>query len=79
MIRLFANMMAGHAIAVAITCIIFLVASQAVAVQLSMSALSVIMSIHDVPRVSGMLHPGNGVHMLSAVFIGLARVEPEHE
>ena len=42
MIRLFANMMAGHAIAVAITCIIFLVASQAIAVQLSMSVLSVI-------------------------------------
>ena len=45
MIRLFANMMAGHAIAVAITRIIFLVATQAVAVQLSTSALSVRMSI----------------------------------
>ena len=80
MIRLFANMMAGHAIAVAITCIIFLVASQAVAVQLSMSALSVIMSIFMmcleclVCFIQAM-----GFTMLSAVFIGLARVEPEHE
>ena len=80
MIRLFANMMAGHAIAVAITCIIFLVASQAVAVQLSMSALSVLMSIFMmcleclVCFIQAMVFT-----MLSAVFIGLARVEPEHE
>ncbi len=80
MIRLFANMMAGHAIAVAITCIIFLVATQAVAVQLSMSALSVIMSVFMmcleclVCFIQAMVFT-----MLSAVFIGLARVEPAHE
>ena len=80
MIRLFANMMAGHAIAVAITCIIFLVASQAIAVQLSMSVLSVIMSIFMmcleclVCFIQAMVFT-----MLSAVFIGLAKVEPEHE
>ena len=80
MIRLFANMMAGHAIAVAITCIIFLVASQAIAVQLSMSFLSVIMSIFMmcleclVCFIQAMVFT-----MLSAVFIGLAKVEPEHE
>lgn len=80
MIRLFANMMAGHAIAVAITCIIFLVASRAVAVQMSMSVLSVIMSIFMmcleclVCFIQAMVFT-----MLSAVFIGLARVKPEHE
>ena len=80
MIRLFANMMAGHAIAVAITCIIFLVASQAIAVQLSMSALSILMSIFMmcleclVCFIQAMVFT-----MLSAVFIGLARVEPAHE
>ena len=80
MIRLFANMMAGHAIAVAITCIIFLGASQAIAVQLSMSFLSVIMSIFMmcleclVCFIQAMVFT-----MLSAVFIGLAKVEPEHE
>ncbi len=80
MIRLFANMMAGHAIAVAITCIIFLVAAQSVAVQTSMSALSIIMSIFMmcleclVCFIQAMVFT-----MLSAVFIGLARVEPAHE
>ena len=80
MIRLFANMMAGHAIAVAITCIIFLVASQAVAVQLSMSGLSIIMSIFMmcleclVCFIQAMVFT-----MLSAVFIGMARMEPAHE
>lgn len=78
MIRLFANMMAGHAIALAITCIIFLVAGKALAVALSMSALSVIMSIFMmcleclVCFIQAMVFT-----MLSAVFIGLARVEPE--
>ena len=80
MIRLFANMMAGHAIAIAITCIIFLVAGKVIAVQLSMSTLSVLMSIFMmcleclVCFIQAMVFT-----MLSAVFIGLARVQPEHE
>ena len=79
MIRLFANMMAGHAIALAITSIIFLVASKALAVALSMSALSVIMSVFMmcleclVCFIQAMVFT-----MLSAVFIGLAKAEPEH-
>ena len=79
MIRLFANMMAGHAIALAITCIIFLVASKALVVFFSMSVLSVVMSIFMmcleclVCFIQAMVFT-----MLSAVFIGLARVEPEH-
>jgi len=80
MIRLFANMMAGHAIALAITSIIFLVVSKALAVALSMSALSVIMSVFMmcleclVCFIQAMVFT-----MLSAVFIGLARVNPKHE
>lgn len=79
MIRLFANMMAGHAIALAITCIIFLVASKAMVVFFSMSVVSVVMSIFMmcleclVCFIQAMVFT-----MLSAVFIGLARVEPEH-
>lgn len=79
MIRLFANMMAGHAIALAITCIIFLVASKTMAVFLSMSAVSVVMSIFMmcleclVCFIQAMVFT-----MLSAVFIGLAKAEPEH-
>ena len=77
--RIRANMMAGHAIALAITCIIFLVASKAMVVFFSMSVVSVVMSIFMmcleclVCFIQAMVFT-----MLSAVFIGLARVEPEH-
>lgn len=80
MIRLFANMMAGHAIAVAITCIIFMMASAGMGMLVGMGALSVVMSIFMmcleclVCFIQAMVFT-----MLSATFIGLARVEPEHE
>ncbi len=80
MIRLFANMMAGHAIALALTCIIFLVATKAVAVFVGMTAVSVLMSIFMmclevlVCFIQAMVFT-----MLSATFIGLARAVPEGE
>ncbi len=80
MIRLFANMMAGHAIAVAITCIIFLMATAGAGMLIGMGALSIVMSIFMmcleclVCFIQAMVFT-----MLSATFIGLARVEPEHE
>ncbi len=80
MIRLFANMMAGHAIAVAIICIIFMMASAGAGMLAGMGALSVLMSIFMmcleclVCFIQAMVFT-----MLSATFIGLARVEPEHE
>ncbi len=81
MIRLFANMMAGHAIAVAMPCIIFLVASMSAGVFYSMSAVSVIMAIFMmcleclVCFIQAMVFT-----LLSSVFIGMARAVPEgHE
>ena len=81
MIRLFANMMAGHAIAVAMPCIIFLVASMSVGVFYSMSAVSVLMAIFMmcleclVCFIQAMVFT-----LLSSVFIGMARAVPEgHE
>ena len=80
MIRLFANMMAGHAIAVAMPCIIFLVASMSAGVFFSMSAVSVIMAIFMmcleclVCFIQAMVFT-----LLSSVFIGMAKAEPEHE
>ena len=80
MIRLFANMMAGHAIALALTCIIFLVATKAVAVFVGMTVVSVLMSIFMmclevlVCFIQAMVFT-----MLSATFIGLARAVPEGE
>ena len=81
MIRLFANIMAGHAIAVAMPCIIFLVATMAAGVFYSMSAVSIIMSIFMmcleclVCFIQAMVFT-----LLSSVFIGMARAVPEgHE
>ncbi len=81
MIRLFANMMAGHAIAVAMPCIIFLVASMTAGVFYSMSTVSVLMSIFMmcleclVCFIQAMVFT-----LLSSVFIGMARAVPEeHE
>jgi len=80
MIRLFANMMAGHAIAVAMPCIIFLVATMSAGVFYSMSAVSVIMAIFMmcleclVCFIQAMVFT-----LLSSVFIGMAKAEPEHE
>jgi len=81
MIRLFANIMAGHAIAVAMPCIIFLVASMTAGVFYSMSAVSVLMSIFMmcleclVCFIQAMVFT-----LLSSVFIGMARAVPEeHE
>ena len=79
MIRLFANIMAGHAIAVAMPCIIFLVATMTAGVFYSMSAVSIIMSIFRmcleclVCFIQAMVFT-----LLSSVFIGMAKAEPEH-
>lgn len=78
MIRLFANMMAGHAIILSLTCIIFIVGSMSIGVFLGMSAMSVLMSIFMmmlellVCFIQSMVFT-----MLSATFIGLARVKGE--
>ena len=74
MIRLFANMMAGHAIAVSLVCIIFIVASKALAVLIGMSVLSIVMAVFMmllecmVCFIQAMVFT-----MLSSIFIGLAR------
>ncbi|MDD4533248.1 MAG: F0F1 ATP synthase subunit A [Prevotella sp.] len=78
MIRLFANMMAGHAIALSLTCIIFVVAAIGGATFLGMSAISVVMSIFMmclellVCFIQAMVFT-----MLSSIFIGLARAKAE--
>jgi len=73
-IRLFANMMAGHAIAVSLVCIIFIVMSKALAVMIGMSVLSIVMAVFMmllecmVCFIQAMVFT-----MLSSIFIGLAR------
>ena len=80
MIRLFANIMAGHAIAISLVCIIFLVSAKSIGVFLGMSGVSVIMSVFmSTLEVLVCFIQAMVFTMLSAIFIGLARTEPEHE
>ena len=80
MIRLFANIMAGHAIAISLVCIIFLVSAKSIGVFLGMSGVSVIMSVFmSTLEVLVCFIQAMVFTMLSAIFIGLARTVPEHE
>jgi F-type H+-transporting ATPase subunit a len=79
MIRLFANILAGHAIVLGLTCIIFLTVNLGVAMNTGMTALSVIMTIFiDCVELLVAYIQAYVFTMLSAVFIGLSQVEPHH-
>lgn len=79
MIRLFANMMAGHAIALSLTCIIFIMFKLNVFAGASMTVVSVLMSIFMMLlEVLVCFIQALVFTMLSAVFISLAHVK-EHE
>ncbi len=79
MIRLFANMMAGHAIAISLSCIIFIMFALNFFAGVGMTVVSVLMSVFMmllevlVCFIQAMVFT-----MLSAVFISLAHVH-EHE
>ena len=79
MIRLFANVFAGHSIVLGLTCMIFITVKLGTAMNMGMTALSVVFSVFIafveilVAYIQAYIFT-----MLSAVFIGLARVEPHH-
>ena len=78
MIRLFANMMAGHAIALSITCVIFVAATMGMGMLVGLGAVSMLMSIFMLALeclvcfIQAMVFT-----QLSATFIGLARIHEE--
>ena len=80
MIRLFANMMAGHAIALSITCVIFVAATMGYGMLVGLGAVSLLMSVFMLTLeclvcfIQAMVFT-----QLSATFIGLARIHPEEE
>ena len=80
MIRLFANMMAGHAIALSITCVIFVAATMGYGMLAGLGAVSMLMSVFMLTLeclvcfIQAMVFT-----QLSATFIGLARIHPEEE
>ena len=76
MIRLFANIMAGHSVILALTSIIFITASMGPGVNSSMTVLSVFFSIFmNLLELLVAFIQAYVFTMLSAVFIGLAHVE----
>ena len=78
MIRLFANMMAGHAVILSFTCVIFLGWSMGVGYGLGLNIFSIIMLLFmNLLEVLVAFVQAYVFTMLSAVFIGLAHKEHE--
>ena len=76
MIRLFANMMAGHAVILSLTCLVFVTVSMGKAVNISMTGVSVLFCIFmNLLELLVAFIQAYVFTMLSAVFIGLARVK----
>lgn len=80
MIRLFANIMAGHSVILALTSIIFVTVSMGPLVNGTMTAVSVLFSIFmTLLELLVAFIQAYVFTMLSAVFIGLAGVDKEEE
>ncbi len=79
MIRLFANIMAGHAIILGLTCIIFLTVAMGPVANAEMTVVSVMMTIFmNCLELLIAYIQAYVFTMLSAVFIGLSRQEAHH-
>jgi F-type H+-transporting ATPase subunit a len=79
MIRLFANILAGHSIVLGLTCLVFVTVKLGVTMNTSMSVVSVLFSVFiNLVELLVAYIQAYVFTMLSAVFIGLARVEPHH-
>jgi len=80
MIRLFANILAGHSVVIGLTCVIFLTVSLGAAMNSAMTVVSVIMTIFiDCVEVLVAYIQAYVFTILSAVFIGLSQVEAHHK
>ena len=79
MIRLFANMLAGHSIVLGLTCLVFVTVSLGPTMNASMTVISVLFNVFiNLVEVLVAYIQAYVFVLLSAVFIGLARVEPHH-
>jgi len=79
MIRLFANIMAGHTIILALTSLIFMTASMGAAMSTGMTVFSVLLSVFmNCLELLVAYIQAYVFTMLSAVFIGLSRPEEHH-
>ena len=76
MIRLFANMMAGHVIILSLICIIFITAKMGAAINGTMTVVAVFFAIFmDLIEVLVAFIQAYVFTLLSAVFIGMARIK----
>jgi len=79
MIRLFANILAGHSIVLGLVCMVFLTVRLGAAMNTGMSILAVVMVVFiSCVELLVAYIQAYVFTMLSAVFIGLAQVEPHH-
>lgn len=77
MIRLFANILAGHSIVLGLVCLIFVTVKLGAGINTSMTVVSVILTIFiSFVEILVAYIQAYVFTMLSAVFIGLAQVEP---
>lgn len=80
MIRLFANMLAGHMAMLVLTCLIFISASMGPLLNGTLTIASVLFNIFmNALELLVAFIQAYVFTMLSAVFIGLAQASPEHE
>ena len=79
MIRLFANILAGHAMVLGLICIIFLTVRLGAGMNAGLSFIAIVMTIFiDCVELLVAYIQAYVFTMLSAVFIGLSQVEPHH-
>ena len=77
MIRLFANILAGHSVILALTSLIFITASMGAAISTGMTVVSVLFGVFmNLLELLVAFIQAYVFTMLSAVFIGLAQAEP---
>lgn len=79
MIRLFANILAGHSIVLGLVCLIFVTVKLGTVINVSMTSVSVVLTVFiSFVEILVAYIQAYVFTMLSAVFIGLAQAEPHH-
>lgn len=80
MVRLFANILAGHIMLLGVVAVVFLTAKLGPVLNGSMSVIAVLFGVFmDILELLVAFIQAYVFTMLSSVFIGLSRQEPEHE
>ena len=80
MVRLFANILAGHIMILGVVAVVFLTAKLGPLLNGSMTVISVLFGVFmDILELLVAFNQAFVFTMLSSVFIGLSRQEPEHE